>query len=220
MSIWKKLFGGSTKSRQNLMERENVGTRCETESRGNTYFATQMLKGSEPLVFYFFDSECKAKEALSGVSCMAIAKDSGKLICTKVLTFGVFPAVDRDDSRTWGALLAGQSLTHELWEEARECFKSHGGRMRVEIEPPKTTPQQQTSSVGKKKANSSAVTFVRDIDLSKQGGMGAKKIYKAPDKESALEFLKTQDTSRPFYYVEVETPSGWVGKDKDGIYET
>ena len=56
--------------------------------------------------------------------------------------------------------------------------------------------------------------------MTEQGGIGTKKIYTAPDKESALVFLRTQDTSRPFYYVEIKTPSGWVGKDKDGVYET
>lgn len=216
-SLDEKGYGGGASPQ--LMERDNVGTRCDTEDRGNTYFATLFQKDPEPVVFYFFDTKEGAMEALSEVSCMAVAKDSGRLICTEILTFGVFPAVDRDDSRTWGALLAGKSLTHDLWSEARECFKRHGGRMRREDEPPKTTPQQQTSTGRPKTGNASAVIFVRDIDLAKQGGGGTKKIYKARDKESAVEFPKSQDTSRPYFYIEIETPSGWVGKDKDGIYE-
>jgi hypothetical protein len=235
MSIWRRLFGSGNRERkeeseadpisqsttggEEFRERDNVGTRCETEDRGNTYFATLFQKDPEPILFYFFDTKEKATEALSAVSCMAVAKDSGKLISTEILTFGVFPAVDHDDSRTWGALLAGNSLTNDLWSEARECLKMHGGRMRREDKPDKATLKQQASTGRTNKDGTSAVTFVEDIDLARQGGVGSKKIYKAPDKESALEFLKSQDTSRPYFYVEIETPSGWVGKDKDGIYE-
>ncbi len=201
-----------------LNESDNVGTRCETEDRGNTYFTTLFEKDPEPILFYFFDSKEKATEALSAISCIEVAKDSEKLICTEILTFGVFPALDRDDSRTWGALLAGNNLTQELWAEAQNCFKSHGGRMRREDEPATTIPQQQTSTTSNKD-HANTVSFIEDIDLAEEGGIGSKKIYKAPDKESALEFLKLQDTSRPYFYIEIETPSGWVGKDKDGIYE-
>ena len=235
MSIWNRLFGGGNRQTTEVsditpvlhsmtgsevvVESDNLGTRCETEDRGNAYFATLFQKDPEPILFYFFDTREKAIEALSTVSCMAFAKDSSKLICTKILTYGVFPAEDQDGSRTWGALLAGKSLSHDLWSEARECFKKCGGRMRREDEPPKTSPQQHTSTVSSNKENASAVTFVEDIDLASQGGIGSKKIYNAPDKESAMEFLKSQDTNRPYFYIEIETPSGWVGKDKDGIYE-
>ncbi len=229
--IWKKKEKGIPKSlsvltnekqkedsSKELREKDNIGTRCETEDRGKAYFATLFQKDPEPILFYFFDTKEKATEALSEVSCIATAKDSMKLICTEILTFGVFPAVDQNDSRTWGALLAGNNLSNALWLEARGCLKRHGGKMRRDDEP-QNTSKQQVRPESKNKGYSKSVTFVEDVDLSSQGGVGNKKIYKAPNKQTALEFLKSQDTNRPFFYIEIETPNGWVGKDKDGIYD-
>lgn len=48
-----------------------------------------------------------------------------------------------------------------------------------------------------------------------------KKIYSAQSKEAAIGFLRTQKVSEPFYYVEVETPSGKFGVDNGGrIYDS
>ena len=157
MGIWKRLFGNgkgrtkeasvidsvsqSTTGSEEVKECDNVGTRCETEDRGYAYFATLFQKDHEPILFYLFGTKEKAFEALSAVSCMATAKDSGKLICKEILTYGVFPAEDQDGSRTWGALLAGESLTYDLWSEARECFKRKNIK-KYNVQKPQTGDNQ------------------------------------------------------------------------------
>ena len=200
-------------------ESDNLGTRCDTESRGNAYFVSLFQKDPEPILFYFFNTEAQAIKALSEVSCIEVAKDSGKLISTKILTFGVFPAVEEDDHRTWAALIAGNNLTHDLWSEARDCFVANGGRMRREDNPHKSAKKQYQSGKQNLADTSGEVTFVRDINLANHGGIGTKKIYKAMSKESAIRYLKSKTISQAYYYIEIETPSGWVGKDKDGVYE-
>ena len=43
-------------------------------------------------------------------------------------------------------------------------------------------------------------------------------LYKADDTEKAKDFLLKKKVTRKFYYVEVETPNGTWGIDKDGMY--
>ena len=238
MNFLKKLFSKSgvqdtTESQskfQKLTEADNLGTRCETQDRGETYFITLTQKDPEPIIFYFFDNKDNATKALSNVSCIAVADDSGKLICTDILTFGVFPAVDTDDSLTWGALLAGKNLTYDVWVETQKSFKNFGGRMRREDKPIKSSPTKQKKDSDSRSVKCSdkqrdkvrknnKVKFSHNINLADNGGIGTKNIYKAPSKDVALKYLKSKNITEPYYYVEIETPDGWFGKDKDGTYD-
>ena len=47
---------------------------------------------------------------------------------------------------------------------------------------------------------------------------GTYTVYSAPSKEAALAFLESQKVNKEYFYIEVETPEGPVGKDKMGIY--
>jgi hypothetical protein len=233
MGFLKRLFGGGratnpdpsttsgTSSRSSprpsnarLTERDNAGMRCETEGEGEGYFVSLFQKDPEPILFYFFDTKDKATQALAQVSCMAVAADSGKLICTDTLTFGVFPAVDRDDSRTWGALLAGKSLTHDLWTEARECFTRHGGRMRREDEPEKTTAPAKKGA-----GDASLVKFSHERRDVVAGAPATYRHHKAPDKASAIAWLQQHPVDKRSFFLVVETPEGTFARDIQGIFE-
>lgn len=231
MGFLKKLLGGASKPESSkvpptstpstptavsrrLTELDNVGTRCETESQGEAYFVSLLQKDPEPIIFYFFDTKEKATEALADISCMAVAADSSKLVCTETLTFGVFPAVDRDDSRTWGALLAGKSLIHEVWSEARECFKKHGGRMRREDEPPKAA-----APVKKGAADPSLVKFSHERRDVVAGAPATYRHHKAPDKASAIAWLQQNPVDKRSFFLVVETPEGTFARDIQGIFE-
>ena len=43
-------------------------------------------------------------------------------------------------------------------------------------------------------------------------------IYRAPNREQALAFLKSKVVNKQMYYIEVETPEGTFGRDLNGIY--
>ncbi|MFA5257092.1 MAG: hypothetical protein WC360_02985 [Opitutales bacterium] len=47
-----------------------------------------------------------------------------------------------------------------------------------------------------------------------------KKIYSAPSKKAAIAFLKKQNVTEPFYYIEIDTPEGRFGIDNGGrVYD-
>ena len=45
------------------------------------------------------------------------------------------------------------------------------------------------------------------------------RLYEAPNKSSAIEFLKTKTVSQNSYFIVVETPEGRVVKDIQGIFD-
>ena len=126
-----------------LMEVDNIGMRCNTAIDGEAYFLSLFQNEPEPIIFYLFNNKDKAIQALAEVSCIAVAEDSGKLISTDILTFGVFPAVGEHNSPTWGTLLAGKSLSYDTWSEARKYFKKYGGVMKKENKPGNGKPIHQ-----------------------------------------------------------------------------
>jgi hypothetical protein len=65
---------------------------------------------------------------------------------------------------------------------------------------------------------SASATFVREERGSMAGRSMTKKIYRVPNKASALAFLQGQTVSKPCTYIAVDTPEGRFGKDMDGIY--
>lgn len=67
---------------------------------------------------------------------------------------------------------------------------------------------------------------IRDVDTrsvrfvgKEQKGKYTYEVYRAKNKAQALAFLKTKTVDAEFYYIEVETMEGNVGRDLDGIYE-
>ena len=70
----------------------------------------------------------------------------------------------------------------------------------------------------KVKARPSDVTFKNQYTKPIIGGVGTYVVYTAPSKDAARAFLETYKVKKDYFYVEVETPEGPVGKDKMGIY--
>jgi hypothetical protein len=218
MSIWNKLFGGSAvmkaPTQSSYKEKDNRGSRQDTESLATAYWMSRMSSSKkDPFVVYAFDTEEAARKALLEVPCIHVAEDTGKLICSEVLTFGYY----RTSEGKHEAIVCGGDLTHELWEKAKAGFIQHGGRPKGQgdLEPEKKAapaPKPQAADPGK-------VKFVKE---DRQNRMGAKFIYrihKAPDAASAKAFLEKNPVSQPLYYLVVETPEGNYCRDKDGIYK-
>lgn len=221
MNFWKKLFGGEplenkpssepeTSGTREYTEQDNIGTRFDTENKCEGYFIAQSQHGPEPIVYYWFDDKETAVRAFSEVSCMAIATDSGKLICTETLNFGLF----KPSSDVWGAFLAGKSLSYNLWKEARECFEKHGGKLRREEEPPKETVQ-----TSKKAGDPKLVSFSHERRDPSSGVEAIYRHHNAPDKASALAWLKENPVDKRFFFLVVDTPEGTIARDIQGIFE-
>ncbi len=217
MGFLSKLFGkGAVKSKAQspkpFAEKDNMGTRHDSLSLANSYWMTRISSPKkDPFVMYTFDTEKDAREALLELPCIHVAEDSQKLICTEVLIFGYYPTAEGK----YEAVICGDELTHELWEQAKASFSKHGGRRKNDLEPEKQAP----SAPKAKKAKPGKVTFVREDRQQQMGQTTIYRIHKGPDAASAKAFLEQNPVTRKFYYMVVETPEGNYCRDIQGIYK-
>ena len=200
--------GGLSYKKENYREADNMGTKIQDWGHYQGMLLSVMrTQGENPgVAAYAFPDRGTAKQALRAISCIKTASDTGNLISLLTIDYGV---VLGDD---WTAILHGKGLTKEVHEEAVRVFTKYGGQERANRIPQAVLSVDTSAGQG-------TVSFSRREDLSMSGGIGTKMIYRATSKAAAIEFLKTQTIIQPFFYVEIETPSGWVGKDKDGAYE-
>lgn len=249
MSFWKKLFGGTTPAKtetpktgtaptshkatapspvqasSNHRERDNVGTRYETGDDVKAYSMSRDMQGLNiPFIYYGFyvgprDGKADAIAAMTELPCFHVATDSGKLISTEVLDFGVYPVYCSDGSGTitsWKAFLSGKNITLELFEAAIASFnKHHGNSVRVSDPPaPKPKPAAQPTS-----GSASSVQFDREEHQTMNGLPITKRYYNGPSKSAAIAFLQEHPVDKPLFFIEVFTPEGRFGRDIDGIYD-
>lgn len=215
-------------------QKDDRGTNHDTLDKASAYwFARIGSSKKDPFVVYSFDSEEAAKTALLEVPCIHVAQDTGHLICTETLLYGVYPS----EGGKYEAFLCGDDLTHDTWEVAKNSFIKHGGKPKGqgELEPEKSaTPAQPaqasqpagvTFSVGyvpqgEKTDQSGKVTFVReDRQMGQMGRYYTYRIYKGPDAVSAKAFLDQNPVTQPLYYIVVETPEGNYCRDIQGMYK-
>ena len=119
------------------------------------------------------------------------------------------------DEGEYEAIICGDELTHELWEQAKKSFAKHGGRRKNDLEPEKsavTTPMKKATQPDK-------VVFVREDRHQKMGQTMLYRIYQGSDADSAKEFLTKTPVDKNFYYLVVETPEGNYCRDIKGMYK-
>ena len=210
MSFLSKLFGKASF----YMEKDNRGTRHDTESLANAYWlARHTSSKKDPFVGYSFDREEDARQALLELPCIHLSEDFGKLICTEVLTFGYYSTKEGDCE----AIICGDDLTHELWAQAKASFIKHGGRPSGQGE---LEPAEHTVPLKKARASKAGrVTFVREDQEQKMGATLIYRIHKSSDAASAKAFLEENPVSKKLYYIVVETPEGNYCRDIQGIYK-
>jgi len=216
MSFLSKLFGKEAAAGKrygnSFTAKDNMGTRQDSLSLANAYWLARISSSKkDPFVLYTFDTEKDAREALLELPCIHIAVDSQNLICTEVLVFGYYPT---DDGK-YEAIVCGDELTHELWEQAKASFSKHGGNRKNDLEPEKRVtiaPKSKAAQPGK-------VVFVREDRQQQMGVTMIYRIHKGHDAASAKAFLEQNPITRQFYYIVVETPEGNYCRDVQGIYK-
>jgi len=224
MSFLRKMFGkkvNESEQPRTFTEKDNRGTRHETMDFAVAYWTTRMTSPrKDPFVLYHFDVEKDAREALLELPCIQVATDSGKLICTEMLIFGYYQTGVPENWAITGkyeAIICGDELTHDLWEQAKASFIKHGGRPKGqgELEPEKRAIPSPKSKV----PQPSKVVFVREDRQNKMGATFVYRIYKAPDAASAKAFLEQNPVTKQLFYIVVETPEGNYSRDIQGIYK-
>jgi hypothetical protein len=205
---WFKRKSGKLPS---FSERDNVGTRQHTFDQAVTYWSMRNMRQKfDPFVLYVFSNEAGARNALLELDCVHEAKDSGKLICTKPLIFGYY----RTEGGQYEAIIAGENLSHELWQKAKESFERRGGRRKNDQEP-----EKQAAPASNKSRDLGKVALVRKYTDKNRLGNPTYEDYKCDDTELAKEFLMTKSVDKEYYYVTVQTPMGTWGIDVKGLYK-
>ena len=192
-----------------LTEKDNVGTRQETLDQAIAYWNMRNMRQKfDPFVLYVFTKEADARDSLLDLDCIHKAHDTGKIICTEPLIFGYY----RTESEHYEAIIAGENLTHELWQKAKDIFEKHGGRRKNDQEPEKQTLTKTT----KAKELTDKVKLIRKY-MERNGSYY--EVYKCDDAELAKDFLMTKSVNKQQYYIVVETPMGNWGMDIKGLYK-
>jgi len=114
-------------------ERDNVGTRHDTVGEAMGYWMGERreLTRKDPFVLHEFTTAGDAEHALLELPCIHRAEDTANLICTEPLIFGFY----QTDEKHWEGVICGNDLTRQLWAQARDSFKKHGGVLKNELEP-------------------------------------------------------------------------------------
>jgi hypothetical protein len=223
MNFINKLFGifqkSGNKNDKEYSELDNIGTRINSAESNEGLKAVYVTKRitSYGSVYYSFDSKDKAISAMLEIPCIKMASDSKDIISLQMIEFGVY--MDHNSNNRWVAFLQGQSLSVSTYNDAVKSFIKHNGQ-KIFVKKPEDVKPKQTSVANKSNADGKAgVKFIHYTYPVVMGVTNTKEIYEAPNKSVAIEFLKSKNISKQFYYIEIQTPDGWVGKDIMGVYE-
>lgn len=195
-------------SQNAYMEKDNVGTRQDSLEKANAYWLGTRLQMTEkpPFSLYVFKSATDAENALLELPFIHKAKDTGNLICEKVLEFGYYK-VEADN---YEAIITGFDYTLDDFNKAEESFKKHNGVLKNNLEP--TDNANKTASVGGDKNNVKFRETITENQFTYE-------CYDGKTKADAMAFLKDKEVNKGLYYVCVYTPEGNFGRDINGIYE-
>ena len=211
MGLFRKLFKKKeeeiTKPRS-FTEKDNKGTRQGTLDQAIAYWSMRNMRQKfDPFVLYTFDNEADSLNAFLELDCIHKAEDTGKLVCTEPLIFGSY----RTDNGKYETIIAGENLTHELWQKAKESFEKHEGKRKNDQEP-------EVGVVPKPEKAEKLFEQVKFIRKYAKGNSFYEE-YKSDDTELAKEFLMKKSIDKQQYYVVVETPTGNWGIDTKGLYK-
>ena len=214
LSLDSKDYSNGTENRNDdiLLEKDNMGTRLDTKDLAIAYWMHERknMERKDPFLLYVFDNMDQAKSALLKLSCIHIAEDSNNLICTEPLIFGYYSISDSVE-----AMICGDDLTIDLWEEAKLNFEKFGGKVK-NIQKPSAEKQLKTES---NNTDLDQVIFLEEDIQNRDGQTCIYRVYKGPDAITAQNFLKQNSVSKQFYYIVVETPEGNYCRDIAGIYK-
>ncbi len=162
-------------------------------------------------VAFRFPTEEDATGALSALSYIMAGSKPGQFRCGPALHFGVYP-----DERRYVAFVGGPALSLSMWREAVGKWSETEGAAEYRVSGPPAKkaiiPDPETLS-GK-----ASEVVVADEHEGEAGDFSHYYTFHAPDRESAMAFLRKVVVPAPGEYVIVETPEGHWGKDHRGTY--
>jgi len=141
-----------------------------------------------------------------------VAHDTQKLICRKPLSFGYYS----DEKGNYEAVLIGEDLSMEDFEQAQKSFTKFRGKLKNEQKPEDKSSQH----VQPKSIDTGKVSFVEKYSKDNSFmSVNTYEIYKVPDAATAKAFLETKKVTKSLYYIIVDTPEGNYGRDIEGMHK-
>ena len=197
------------KAVEQYFERDNMGTRQDTVEKANAYWLGErfQMEIKPPFTLYKFTSGDDAEKALLELPYIHKAADTGNMICDEVYVFGCYKVSEGN----YEAIVCGKDLSYDDFIQAEESFKKHGGTLRNNLEPEKSTKTENKTEDKKESTLKFREKFTKN--------QFTYECYDAETKEEALDFLKGKPVKERLYYVCVYTPEGDYGRDIDGIYQ-
>ena len=195
-------------------EQDNMGSRQDTMLQAITYWKKERpgLSNEQPFTLFTFSSADAAEKAMLELPFIHKAADSGKLICDRMMTFGLYETkVKGALTGQYEVLVAGGDLTKDELFYAEAVFSSHQGKCKI---------RNMTSVCADSNTEGGNTSLVRYSETIRgNDGISTYEVYNAPDKASAIAFLREKTIVRRYYYIIVDTPEGSFGKDFVGLYQ-
>jgi hypothetical protein len=163
-------------------------------------------------VAYRFPTMDEARGALLQLSFISEGPDN-QLRCSRELEFGFYPHQDR-----WVSFVGGTDMHYALWREASAVLPElpQAEYFRVSTAP---EVKLEVPDIGQLLRDEALKIEHVENREGEGDDFSQYYVYRAPDKQSALEFLKRANVSEAGVHVVVQTPDGTWGKDENGIYE-
>ena len=103
---------------QPLLAKDNKGTRFRDKSHADSHWNARYLTRFTPVVIYNFPTLEAARKAITSLSFIREASDTGELVATEVVEFGCFLRGDQGE-----VSICGDMFTREMWRE-RQTYRS------------------------------------------------------------------------------------------------
>ncbi len=199
--------------KQVYKQADNRGTMHRNVGQATSYWIMRRpnMVNKPPFLQYTFFRESDARAALLSLPYIHEAVDTSELICDFLMEYGYYEVLLEDNTTTYyEALVCGNDLTPQRYAEAQAAFEANGGQLKSEQAPQEYTERPQEV------ADVNTVVFKEEFV---DNGKYRYRVYYAPNRASAIEFLGQVPVEEEFFYVMVDTPTGTYGRDIDGMYE-
>ena len=194
-------------------EASNLGSRHDTCDKAMGYWLGERPNKAvkPPFTLFTMPTQESGEEALLELPFIHRASDTGKLICDRIMTFGVYEVTEnKKPTGTYEAIVCGSDLTAEEFEAAEAALLKHGGKRKNAQKP-----EGEVKPVLVENGNPELVKFKENLTR----GDATYVVHTAPTKADALAFLQKKTVKTLSRYLVVDTPEGNLGRDINGIYE-
>jgi uncharacterized membrane protein YhaH (DUF805 family) len=201
------------KGEKKYYEASNLGSRHDTCDQAMGYWLGERPNKAvkPPFTLFSMPSQESGEEALLELPFIHRASDTGKLICDRIMTYGVYEVTEnKQPTGTYEALVCGSDLSEAEFEAAEAALEKHGGKRKNALKP-----EGEVKPVLVENGDPQLVQFKEKLDK----GNAAYVVHTAPTKADALAFLQKKKVNKPSFYLVVDTPEGNLGRDINGIYE-